>query len=96
MAMKLVASILLLLALLALLAIHRNGLTADEAAQKGVGVAVRVTKDAFHNEYRTVAVLALIALFAFVIWTVVRAHTGENKPMPPTRESSSSNKTVHL
>jgi len=92
--MKMVASFLLLLALLALLTIHRNGLTVDQAAEKGVGVVVRVTDDAFHNEYRTVAVLALMAIFAFVIWTVLRAHKVENKAMSPARESSSSNKTA--
>jgi glucan phosphoethanolaminetransferase (alkaline phosphatase superfamily) len=94
--MKLVASVLLLLALLALLAIHRNGLTADEAAQKGIGVAVRVTNDAFHNEYRTVAVLALVVLFAFVIWTVVRANKEGSKAIPPAKESSSSNKIARI
>ena len=92
--MKMAASFLLLLALVALLAIHRHGLTIDQAAEKGVGVAVRVKDDAFYNEYRTVAVLALIAIFAFVIWTVLRAKKVENKAMPPARESSSSNKTT--
>ena len=92
--MKMVASCLLLLALLALLAIHRKGLTADQAAEKGVGVVVRVTDDAFYNEYRTVAVLALIAIFAFVMWTVLRANKAENKTMPSARESRSSNKTA--
>src|SRR6516225_4294752 len=72
-AMKLVASFLVLLGLIALLAIHRKGLTADAAAAKGVGVAVRMEDDVFHDEYRTVATLAVIAMFAFVMWTVLRA-----------------------
>ena len=92
--MKLVASFLVLLGLIALLAIHRKGLTADAAAAKGVGVAVRMEDDVFHDEYRTVATLAVIAMFAFVMWTVLRANQGENKAMPPGRESSASNKTA--
>ena len=93
-AMKLVASFLVLLALVALLAIHRKGLTADEAVGKGVRVVVRVTDDAFHNEYRAVTVVVLIAMFAFVMWTVLRAYGRENKAKPPAKESSASNKTV--
>jgi hypothetical protein len=93
--MKLVASFLVLLALVALLAIHRKGLTADEAVGKGVRVVVRVTDDAFHNEYRAVTVVVLIAMFAFVMWTVLSANRGVNKEMPPARESNASNDTVH-
>jgi hypothetical protein len=94
MAMKLVTSFLVLLALIALLWIHRNGLTADEAVGKSAGVVVRLTVDASYNEYRAVTVLAVIAMFAFVMWTVLRAYGRENKAKPPAKESSASNKTV--
>ena len=91
--MKMVASVLLLLALLALLAIHRHGLT-DQAAERGERAVVRVKDVAIYNEHRFAAVLTLMAIFAFVIWTALRANQGENKAMPPARESSSRNKTA--
>jgi hypothetical protein len=93
-AMKLVASFLVLLALIALLAIHRKGLTADEAAEEGVGVVVRLEDDVFRDEYRTVATLAVIAMFAFVMWTVLRAKKEADKTMPLAKESRANNKTL--
>jgi hypothetical protein len=39
-------------------------------------------------------VASLMALFAFVTWTVLRANEGEDKAMPAARESSASDKTA--
>jgi hypothetical protein len=46
------------------------------------------------DEFAAVAFLALIALFAFVTWTAVRANQGEDKASPPARESSASGTTA--
>jgi len=92
--MKRVAAFLVLLTLLIYLWNHRKGLTAGQAVGETVEVVDKVSGDAVHNEYRAVTVVVLIAMFAFVMWTVLRANQGENKAMPPAKESSASNKTA--
>jgi hypothetical protein len=42
------------------------------------------------DNFAAVAFLALMALFAFMAWTALRAYQRANKPMPPARESSAS------
>jgi hypothetical protein len=81
-------------ALLVLLAVHRKGLTAKEAEDEVVGTVVKVEDLVVRDRHTAVAVLAMVALFAFVMWTALRANQGEDKAMPPARESSASDRTA--
>ena len=81
-------AVLVVLALLALLAAHRIG---GRGAEEPVGAVVKLADRVIHDSHATVAVVGLAALFAFVIWTALRAE-GEDKAMPPARESSASDK----
>jgi hypothetical protein len=76
-------TVLVLLALLTLLAVDRK---AEEAAGAAVNVANRVV----HDSHATVAVVGLVALFVFVMWTALRAKEGEDKAMPAASESRAS------
>jgi hypothetical protein len=87
-------AVLVLLAVLTYLAVHRKGLTSKDAEDEAVGEVVKFEDTVLYDDYATVAVVALIALFALVTWTVLRANQGEDKAMPPGRESSASDKTV--
>ena len=87
-------AVLVLLALLTYLAVHRNGLTSKDAEDEAVGDVVKLEDMSLYDDYATVAFLALMVLFAFVTWTVLRANQGEDKAMPPGRESSASDKTA--
>ena len=87
-------AVLVLLALLTFLAVHRNGLTSKDAEDEAVGEVVKLRDMVLFDDFATVAFVALIALFAFVTWTVLRANHGEDKAMPPGRESSASDKTA--
>jgi hypothetical protein len=92
-------ALLVLLALLTLLVVKRKHLTAEEAADEAVRVGVKLEERAFRDEYGQVAFLALVALFAFVTWTALRANTavraneGEDKAVPPAGEPSASGTT---
>jgi hypothetical protein len=83
-------AVLVLLALLTVLVVKRQHLTAEEAADDGVGTVVKVKDTVARDEFAAVAFLALIALFAFVVWTAVRAHEGKGKASPPAGDSSTS------
>jgi hypothetical protein len=82
--------LLVVLALLAYLAVHRNGLTDKQAEDEAVGEVVKLGDAVGRDDFRAVALLALLALGAFVAWTVLRAKRGEDKPMAPTKESRAS------
>ena len=86
-------ALLVLLVLLTLLVVKRKQLTAEEAVGDAVGVAVKLQDRVVRDKYATVAFVGLIALFAFVIWTALRAKEGEDKAMPPAKESSASGPT---
>jgi len=79
--------VLVLLVLLMLLAVHRR-LTVREAEEAVVTVHTRVVRDS----YSTVVLVAMVTLFGYMVWTVLRANQGEAKSMPPTRESSADDK----
>jgi hypothetical protein len=81
---------LVLLALLTLLVVKRANLTADEATDDAVGVVVQLKDMVDRHEYAAVAILALMAVFAFVLWTALGAREGEDKATPPAGESSAS------
>jgi hypothetical protein len=83
------ALLMLLLALVILLALH-NGLAADEV-EKSV---VKAEENVVDDSYSTVAFVAMVAMFGYVIWTVLRADQGGAKSMPPARESSASDKSA--
>jgi hypothetical protein len=86
--------VLVFLVLLTYLAVHRHRLlTQKEAEDEAVGSAVTLKDMATHDGYAVVAVLALVALFGFVMWAVLHANQGEDKAMPPAKESSASDKT---
>ena len=90
-------ALLVLLALLTLLVVkrqHRQHLTAEEAADEAVRPVVKLWDTVVRHEHAAVAFLALMALFAFVTWTALRANEGEDKAMPPARESSESGTTA--
>src|SRR5262249_35759226 len=74
---------LVLLVLLTLLVVRRIGGRADESAAAAVNTADSVV----HDSHATVAVVGLVAVFAFVIWTALRAG-GEEEATPPAREWS--------
>jgi hypothetical protein len=84
-------AVLVLLALLTYLAVHRHRhLTDKEAADEAVGSAVTLKDMVTHDEYAVVAFLALIALFGFVMWAVLRVNQGA---MPPDKEPRASDET---
>jgi hypothetical protein len=85
-------ALLVLLVLLTLLVVKREQLTAEEAADDAVGVAVKVKDSVVRDKHATVAFVGLIALFGFVIWTALRAKE-EDKTIPPAKESSASGTT---
>ena len=87
-------ALLVLLALLTFLVVKRRYLTAEGAGDAAVGTVVKLGDTVYRDEYATVAFIALVALFAFVTWTALRANEGEDKAMPPGGESSGSNTTV--
>jgi hypothetical protein len=80
-------ALLMLLALVMFIAVY-NGLTADEVENE----VVKVEDNVVHDSYSTVAFVAMVAMFGYVIWTVLRANPGEAKSKPLANESSASNK----
>jgi hypothetical protein len=78
------AILLVLLATLTLLAVQKRLTTAEETEKAAVKVEVNVVRDS----YSKVVVIALVALFAYVIWIVLRASPGEAQSTPPAKESS--------
>jgi hypothetical protein len=84
--------VLALLVLLALVAVHRRGVTAQEAEDEAVGAVVKVDDAAFRHEFAGVAIVGLMALFAYVMWAALRARE-EDKAMPQASESGASEKT---
>jgi hypothetical protein len=85
---------LLLLALLTLLIVKRKNLTAEEAEDDALRPVVTLESTVVRDDYAAVAFLALLALFAFVIWTALRANEGDDKAIPPARESNASGTTA--
>jgi hypothetical protein len=75
-------ALVVFLALVTYLAVHRNGLTANEAVGETVGEAVSAGRMALRDGYAMAATLALVALFGFVAWTVLRAHKRGDKATP--------------
>jgi hypothetical protein len=85
--------LLALLVLVALLAVHRRGVTAQEAEDEVVGEVVKVEDAVFRHKHAGVALVGLVALSAFVMWRALRAQEGQDKAVPPARESSAGDKT---
>ena len=86
-------ALLVLLALLTLLVVKRQHLTAEEAADDAVRAGVQLEDKVLRDEHGAVAFLAVMALFVFVTWTALRANKEADKAMPPDRESSASGTT---
>jgi hypothetical protein len=87
-------ALLVLLALLTLLVVKRKNLTAEEAEDDAVRPVVTLTERVDRDDFAAVALLAVIALFAFVTWTAVRSKKGEDEATPPARESNASGTTA--
>jgi hypothetical protein len=87
-------ALLVLLVLLMVLVVKRRHLTAEEAQDDAERAVVKLEGTVVRDERAAVAFLALMALFAFVTWTALRANEGEDKAMPPARESSASGTTA--
>ena len=87
-------AVLVLLALLTLLVVKRQHLTAEEAVDDAALVGVKLEERAFRDVFGQVACIALVALLGFVMWTALRAKEGEEKAVPPARESSAGDKTA--
>ena len=87
-------AVLVLLVLLTFLVVKRRSLTAQEAVDDAVRAVVKVEDKVVRHERAAIALLAVMALFAFVAWTALRANEGEDKAMPPARESSESGTTA--
>jgi hypothetical protein len=83
-----------LLALLTLLVVKRQHLTAEETVDDAVRPVVTLVDTVVRHERAAIAFLALMALFAFVTWTALRAHEGEDKATPPAKEESSASGTT--
>jgi hypothetical protein len=85
--------LLVLLALLTALAVNRKGLTAEGAEDELLRPVGNLEDAVVHDGHATAAVLAVVALFGFVMWTALRADAGEGKATPPARKSSGSGMT---
>ena len=85
--------LLVLLALLTLLVVKRKYLTAQEAEDDAVRAVVKLEDTVVRDDDAAVAFLALVALFGFVTWTALRAKEGEDKAVPPAKESGASGTT---
>jgi protein-S-isoprenylcysteine O-methyltransferase Ste14 len=84
------AAVLVLLALLVVAAVYRARHTDEEP----VGTVVKLGDRVVHDSHATVAVVGLVALFAFVVWTALRANEREDKARPSAREPSASDSTA--
>ena len=87
-------AVLVLLVLLTFLVVKRRSLTAQEAVDDAVRAVVKVEDKVVRHERAAIALLAVMALFAFVAWTALRANEGEDKAMPPAKESSAGGTTA--
>jgi len=83
-------AVMVLLALLVLVTVYRARHTDAEPEEAVVKAEDRVV----HDSHVTVAVVGLVALFAFVVWTALRANERDDKATPPARESRASDSTA--
>ena len=88
-------ALIVVLALLTFLVVKvkRTHLTAEEATVAAARPLVKLGDTVARHEYAATGVLALVALFAFVMWTALRAKEEEGKATPPARESGASGTT---
>jgi hypothetical protein len=77
-----------------LLVVKRKDLTAEKAEDDALRAVVVLEDSIVRDDFAAAAFLALMAFFAFMTWTALRAYQRENKPMPPARESSASGTTA--
>ena len=84
------AAVLVLLALLVAAAVYRQ----RHRDAEPVGAAVKLGDRAVHDSHAGVAVAVLVALFAFVMWTALRANAGGDTATPPAGEPSEGDNTV--
>jgi hypothetical protein len=82
------AILVVIVAVLTLLAI-RHGITTGDVEK----TAVKVEDNVLNDSYSKVAVIAAVALFGYLMWTVLSAKQEETKAAPPAKESTESDKT---
>src|SRR5262249_44563125 len=82
-------ALLILLALVMLVAVHR-AFRADEVEKAAIKAGDKIVRDS----HSTAAFVVIVTLFGYVLWTALRANQGEGKSMPPTQESSASDKSA--
>jgi hypothetical protein len=87
-------TLLVLLGLLAILVVKRAHYTAEDAEDDSVRVIVKLKRIVVRHERAVVAVLALMGLFAFVMWATLRANEGKVKATPPAGGPSASDSTA--
>jgi hypothetical protein len=87
-------AVLVVLALLTVLVVKRQHLTAEEAGADAVQAAVKLEERVLRDRHGSVAFLALLALFGFVTWRALRANPGEDKAVPPAGESGAGDTTT--
>jgi hypothetical protein len=87
-------ALLVLLVLLTFLVVKRQNLTTEDAEDDAARAVVQVEHRVAHDVLAAVAILAVVALFAFVTWMAVRARAGEGNATPPTGDSSASGTTA--
>jgi hypothetical protein len=78
-----VVALLVFLVLLAFVAFHSDGLTADQSVSEAVAEFLAAGSRPLPDGYAIVACLALVALFGYVAWDVLRADEGEDEAKPP-------------
>jgi hypothetical protein len=83
-------AVVVLLALLALLMVSRERITAEEAEIGAVGAVVNLKNTILKHERALVAVIFFLALFAFVFWTEFRSRGPDHKSTLPAEESNAS------
>jgi hypothetical protein len=78
---------LVLLALLAILLAKPKFFTAEQAEGDVVREAGTLKDVLLGDNGAAIAVVVLIALFAFVLWTAIRANARDSKSVPPSGEA---------
>jgi hypothetical protein len=80
-------ALVVLMVLLTLPVAKRKDLTAEEAEDDALRTVVKLGDTGIRNEDAAVAFLALMLLFAFVMWTALRASDGKTN-MPPAGDTT--------
>jgi hypothetical protein len=81
-------AVLLLVALLIILVAKRRNLTTDEAVDDSMRTVVNVKNTLVRRDDAAFAVISVVALCAFALWTALRANRGSDDQTPTGAASS--------